>query len=322
MKKLSLDRKKRIKEFIAKAEKEHRLPESYFAHLELEIDLIAWEGFANIKAQLMSINPFCALAYIFGKRDFKIEPSREMRKHASNALANLAKLGDVKRAKGMLSDPMLAPDVNYLDRHGRSPLYYAIARKRLGMAELLLKNGADDRAAPGQETPLLRACRDGFIPGISLLMKHGFDTNKPVPYRSWNKWYMGYRRWHIYPLAWTLIQSEKPAKVCQMLLDNGADIDKEFAPKHTVRWYLDNRWNELAPDVQSVFAPVMNKTADTPLSVNVNALSVNITTNITINSVNIDTFAHPKTEVIDAPSKVATHQAVFPELPAPQNMRT
>ena len=321
MKQLSPERQKRIKAFIEKADAEHRLPESYFARLELEIDKVAWAGFVHLKAHLLSLNPFLILAYAFGERDFKISPSRDMRKHASNALVNLAKLGDVKRAESMISEPIMSPDVNFLDRNGLSPLYHAIARKRLGMAEMLLKHGAEDHSAHGMETPLLRACRDGFIPGISLLMKYGVDTNNPVPYRSWNKWYMGYRKWHVYPLAWTLIQAPKPAKVCQMLLDNGADIDKEFAPKHTVRQYLDGHWEELAPDVQSVFAPVMNKSLSAPLSVNVNNISINITTNIAVLSPNTVSQGNSRSDIIDVPQKVIAHPAVFPELPAPQNTR-
>ena len=256
MKKHTPEQWERINTFIRKAKAEDRVPPSYWAHVECEIELTAWEAFANLQAEFMSINPFVALKYAFTRETPEIN-TKDMRQCASRALVEVAKLGQVKRGQGIIND--LKADVNYVDGCGRTPLYYAIERKRLGMAEMLLKHGAKNLSAYGKKTPLFRACRDGFIPGISLLIKYGADVNQTIFYRDWNKWYLGYQTWQLYPLGWTLANSKNSARVCQMLLDNGADIDREFCPKHTIRKYLDGHWEDLGVDVQRVFSPILNK---------------------------------------------------------------
>ena len=239
----------RINAFIKKAKAEKRVPESYWAHVLCEINLTGWEGFANIKAEFMSINPIVQLNYLITREMPEIRPSKSMRDCASCALIEIAKLGQVKRGQGVIKD--LGADVNYLDKEGKTPLYYAIRRKRLGMAEMLLRNGADMyRKGKDSLDPFNLACAMGFSQGISFLIKHGADVNHPTPFKSWRKFYLGYQTFYAYPLAIAVSQNNPDAT--QTLLDNGADMDLKIRPDLTIREFMDAHVEDMSPKMQRV----------------------------------------------------------------------
>ena len=250
---------KRINAFLKKAEKEKRLPESYYAHLKCEIELTAWEGFANLQAEFMSINPFVQLKYLFTRETPEVEQTKDMRECASRALIEVAKLGQVKRGQGIIDD--LWADVNYMDGDGRTPLYYAIARKRLGMAEMLLKNGADIyRQGKDSLNPLNLACATGFSQAIPLFLKYGADINRPTEVKSWNRFHLGYQVFYAHPLSIAISQNQ--ADVCQTLLDHGAKMDLEIRKGFTIRNFVEANQDGIPFPVQTAFRPVLQKTSE------------------------------------------------------------
>lgn len=271
----------RINAFIKKAKAEKRVPESYWAHDLCEINLTGWEGFANIKAEFMSINPIVQLNYLITREIPEIRPSKSMRDCASRALIEIAKLGQVKRGQGVIKD--LGADVNYLDKEGKTPLCYAIRRKRLGMAEMLLEHGAKTQWNDNEFYDAMNfACAHGPDMAIPLLIKYGADVNKPQKIKDWNRWHLGYKPLHVYPLVVAICHNR--AKTCQILLDHGAKLDLPITSKKTIRNFAENNFDEMPPEMKTLFAPILNKQ-------------------------------------ITEPQKITSHPAVFPELPAPQNER-
>jgi len=256
VKKHTSEQWERINAFLKKAKEEDKLPESYYAHIGCEIDLTAWEAFANLKAQVMSINPFVTLKYIFTRETPEVEPSKDMRQSISHALIEVAKLGQVERAQGFIQE--LKADVNYMDSDGRTPLYHAIRRKRLGMAEMLLLNGADMYRRDGDSLdPLGLACAMGFHQAIPLFVKYGGDVNHPTPFKSWRKFYLGYQTFNAYPLAIAVSQNQE--KVCQTLLDHGAKLDLEIRKGLTIQDFVDANRDNISFPVQTVFYPTAQK---------------------------------------------------------------
>ncbi|MDY6408047.1 MAG: ankyrin repeat domain-containing protein [Pseudomonadota bacterium] len=239
----------RINAFIKKAKAEKRVPESYWAHVLCEINLTGWEGFANLKAEFMSINPVVQIKYLLTCETPEVKPNGSMRNCASCALIEIAKLGQVKRGQGVIKD--LGADVNYLDAEGHTPLYYAIRRKRLGMAEMLLQNGADMyRKGRDSMDPFNLACAMGFSQGISMFIKHGADINHPTPFKSWRKFYLGYQTFYAYPLAIAVSQNNPNA--AQTLLDNGADMDLKIRPDLTIRDFMEAHLEDMPQKMQRV----------------------------------------------------------------------
>ena len=246
----------RINAFLRKAKEEKRVPESYYAHVKCEIELTAWEGFANLHAEFMSINPFATLKCLFTRETPELESSKDMRKCASSALIEIAKLGQVERGQGIIDD--LEADVNYMDDKGRTPLYYAVARKRLGMAEMLLKNGADIyRQGKDSLDPLNLACAMGFSLAIPLFLKYGADINRPTKVKSWNRFHLGYQVFYAHPLSIAISQNQ--AEVCQTLLNHGAKMDLEIKKGFTIRDFVEANQDSLPFPVQTAFKPVLRK---------------------------------------------------------------
>ena len=246
----------RINAFIKKAKAEDKVPPSYWAHVKCEIELTSWEAFGNLKAEMMSINPFVALKYAFTHETPEVEPTKDMRGCASRALIEVAKLGQVERGQGIIND--LGADVNYMDGDGRTPLYYAIARKRLGMAEMLLQNGADAYLQSKDSLGALNlACAIGLWQAIPLFMKYGVDINRPRPTKDWNRFHLGYRIFYAHPLSIAISQNQP--KVCQILLDKGAKTDLEIRKGFTIRDFADNNWDDFSPEMKKVFTPILNE---------------------------------------------------------------
>ena len=246
----------RINAFIKKAKVEKRVPESYYAHTKCEIELMAWEAFGNLKAEFMSINPIVQIGYLFTHKTPEVTPTKDMRQCASRALVEVAKLGQVERGQGIIKD--LGADVNYLDRQGRTPLYYAIRRKRLGMAEMLLKNGADISLRGGDSLdPFNLACAMGFPQGISLLVRHGADVNRPTPFKSWRKFHLGYQTFYAYPLAVAISQNQP--KSCQVLLNTGANWDLKIRKDLTIKEFAESNYDDFTPEMKSYLNPILQK---------------------------------------------------------------
>ena len=259
MKKHSPEQWERINAFIKKAKAEKRVPESYYAHVKCEIELTAWEAFANLKAEMMSINPFVQLKYLLTRKTPEVEPNKDMRGCASRALIEVAKLGQVERGQGIIND--LGANVNYMDGYGRTPLYYAIARKRLGMAEMLLKNGADSYLQNKDSLGAFNlACAMGMWQAIPLFMKYGVDINRPREVKNWNRFHLGYRIFYAHPLGIAISQDQP--KVCQTLLDKGAKLDLEIKKGFTIRDFAENNWDDFSPKMKQVFAPILDKPSE------------------------------------------------------------
>ena len=155
-----------------------------------------------------------------------------MKKMASRMLLMVAALGDVERGRTIIRD--LKADVNYQDTNGYTPLSYAICRKRLGMVEMLLENGAKANKHDKQHlTPLLKACSLGIDKAIPVFARHQVDLNQKISVRKWNKFGLGWKTWHVYPLAYALVE-DKPRVVAE-LLKQGADLDVSRIGNYSVR---------------------------------------------------------------------------------------
>ena len=255
MKEWTPERKAKIKAFIDKAEAEKRLPESYFAHLKYEIEMIAYGAFASLQAEFASINPVVQIQYFLNREIPKLSPNKDMRKCASNALLEASLLGDVKHGEGLLTE--LGANVNYMNGDGETALYNAVRRKRLGMAEMLLKRGAENKAGGDCLTPFNHACAAGFIPGIHLMLKYGADVNQSQKVKDWHRFYLGYSTFNVYPLAIAISQNQ--AKACQTLLDNGARLDLKIKPELTVQEFADNNFDDMSDEMKALFAPILGR---------------------------------------------------------------
>ena len=202
--------------------------------------------------------------------------------YARPALIEASKLGHIKGGTYLLDDFFVNP--NTRDKDGRTALYHAIRRKRLGMAEMLLKHGAKTQWNGNEFYDAMNcACANGPDMAISLLIRYGADVNKPQKVKDWNRWHLGYKTIHVYPLAVAICHNR--AKTCQILLDHGANLDLPITSKGTVRNFAENTFDDMTPDMKTVFAPILNKQ-------------------------------------ITEPQKITSHPAVFPELPAPQQEHT
>lgn len=298
----------RIRAFIRKAEAEKRLPESYFAHTRCEIELTAYEAFGCLKAEFMSINPIVQLKYLFTREVPEVTPTKDMRRCASQALIEIAKLGQVERGQGIIKD--LGADVNYLDSSGKTPLYHAIRRKRLGMAEMLLQNGADMYLRGGDSLdPLNLACAMGFAQGISLFIKHGGDINHPTPFKSWRKFHLGYQTFYAYPLAVAVSQDQPES--CRTLLDKGADLDLKIRPDLTIREFMEANLSDMPPRMQTIVRGALSGEKVEVLIPEVLPPEPKVVPHTKVGSVHIDTITINVRAKL-SPDKVATQSQQIP----------
>lgn len=138
-------------------------------------------------------------------------------------------------------------NINIATANGYTPLHLAMMREHYEIAALLIKNGADVNAATANnstplhfaatsesgspvgiklliennavvdvadaeygETPLFRACIDGFSDRVELLIKHGADVNK-VSHNKASPLYWSSKRDHI--------------EVIKLLIKHGANVN-------------------------------------------------------------------------------------------------
>jgi cytochrome c len=68
-------------------------------------------------------------------------------------------------------------DVNAASKMGGSPLMIAVTKGQPGMVELLLANGADPNMAPGKQSPIHAAAKQGCLDCVIALVKAGAEVN-------------------------------------------------------------------------------------------------------------------------------------------------
>ena len=199
------------------------MPQSYTARKYYALCALRWQVAAEAHLNFTeTLSPL-------GRDD---SHSNDMKNYASKMLLEASFLGWTKEGKYAIQN--LHANVNYRDERGYTPLHIAIQRKRLGTAEMLLQNGADANLTNKKcFSPLLRACADGFDKAIPVFAKYQVDFNKKITYRNWNKFYLGYKAYSVYPLTFA-ISADKPA-VVKALLDHGACLDIPYAGGKTIR---------------------------------------------------------------------------------------
>lgn len=220
MQKTLSEREKRCKErldaFFKKARAENRMPPSYQYRLNYARFTEFWGAFAKVHLSFVdAVWPWASYN----------RPTKSMKECASRMLLSASCLGWVNRGQNIIQE--LKADVNYQDANGETPLYHAIRRKRLGMVEMLLQNGADAQKANREYlSPVLKACADDFIKAIPVFAKYGVDFNKGIRGRLWNRFYLGWKNYTIYPLIYAAVRNK--VALCAELLKYGAHLDVDF----------------------------------------------------------------------------------------------
>jgi hypothetical protein len=248
MKDLSPERQK---EYAARVKRvlDKEVPESYHYRCLYEAYFELYKTIA--KAQLAfaeSVFPLC-------------DPTKHtasMKKIASKMLLMIAALGDVEKGRKIIHE--LKADVNYQDPNGNTPLSYAIRRKRLGMAEMLLENGADANKQNKQQlTPLLKACFLGVDKAIPVFARYQVDLNQKITFRKWNKFGLGWKTYHLYPLTYAITYGR--TRVVSELLKHGANLDTQYVGKYSFRETLekDKEFNLklFTSDMHDIFRPYL-----------------------------------------------------------------
>ena len=225
------------------------MPESYRYRCLYDLCLHSYKSLA--KAQFVFDEAFFPFA----------NPEKHtsgMKKMASEMLLMTAALGEVKRGQKIIHE--LKADVNYQDSNGNTPLSYAIRRKRLGMVEMLLENGADANKQNKQQlTPLLKACFLGVDKVIPVFARYQVDLNQKISFRKWNKFGLGWKTHHLYPLTYAVTYGR--TQVVSELLKHGANLDTQYVGKYSFRETLekDKEFNLklFTPEMHNIFRPYL-----------------------------------------------------------------
>ena len=102
-------------------------------------------------------------------------------------------------------------DVNKQDNNGKTLLHWAASHDHLKLVKFLLDSGADiNKQDDNGETPLHWAACQGHLKLVKFLLDRGADLNLQTKY--------GYT-----PLHWSAVNNH--LEIVQLLLDRGADID-------------------------------------------------------------------------------------------------
>ena len=126
----------------------------------------------------------------------------------STPLHNAVYQDDLKQAEVLLR---AGADAKAATRYGVTPLSLACINGNAAMIELLLKAGADaNEALPGGETVLMTAARTGNPAAVAALLRHGANVDARDAWRGQTA------------LMWAA--AEGHAQAVKVLLDHGADL--------------------------------------------------------------------------------------------------
>jgi ankyrin repeat protein len=129
-----------------------------------------------------------------------------------NTLLKACKDGNFDEAKRLIDAGV---DVNAMDAHGWTPLYWACNMGHVKVAKLLIKNGANVNSNENEykTTPLHVGCQQ-FLPRLAeLLIKNGADVNSKNRY--------GYTPLHLTCLT------NSDVRIAELLIKNGADVNSK-----------------------------------------------------------------------------------------------
>ena len=84
------------------------------------------------------------------------------------SIHDAAKLGQIAGVKQHLAAGV---DVNFKDKSGRTPLFYAVKHRRTQIVVLLIEKGADVNAISMGETPLMQLSGAGLVKETEAIRK-------------------------------------------------------------------------------------------------------------------------------------------------------
>ena len=84
------------------------------------------------------------------------------------SIHDAAKLGQIASVKQHLAAGV---DVNFKDKSGRTPLFYAVKQRRTQTVVLLIEKGADVNATSMGETPLMQLSGAGLVKETEAIRK-------------------------------------------------------------------------------------------------------------------------------------------------------
>ena len=117
---------------------------------------------------------------------------------ASRALIYAAALGKIEIAQNLIKNH--GADVNFRNEDKETPFLISLKRKRLKMAEWLLKNGVNLQINKQENDVKKIVCENGFISILPILKKHGVDFSKPYTRTLRRFAFFPIYRVNIYPI--------------------------------------------------------------------------------------------------------------------------
>ena len=152
---------------------------------------------------------FAAAGTVAGQRAGGRPAAMAVEPDGTTALHRAAHRNDLKAAEVLIR---AGADVKAANRYGVPPLALAATNGNAAMLELLPKAGANPNATQAEgETALMTAARTGIPEAVKVLLSHGADVNAKESWRGQTA------------LMWAA--AEGHAETVQLLLQAGAQID-------------------------------------------------------------------------------------------------
>jgi ankyrin repeat protein len=127
--------------------------------------------------------PCLAVEYLLDRTDYRPSVNLELLNSGHNALIRACSLGRASVVEALCDR---GAEVNYVNKHGRSPLHYAAQVGSFLVCRILLERGADvHKATPEGETAYSIAEQYGFLPIMTQMGRHAAGFMGPVrPHRG------------------------------------------------------------------------------------------------------------------------------------------
>ena len=124
-----------------------------------------------------------AVEYLLDRTEYRPSVNLEMADSGHNALIRACSLGRASVVEGLCDR---GAEVNYVNKHGKSPLHYAAQVGSFLVCRILLERGADvHKQTSDGETAYSIAEQYGFLPIMTQMGRHAAGFMGPVrPHRG------------------------------------------------------------------------------------------------------------------------------------------